>query len=152
MPGRNNRKINELERKQNGQQMDMGASFPVSENGTTYQMTIQDLIDLVGEGSSGLSTTVKKFDTDFQVGQNTNVYVFLIDATNSDVKALLPLATQAPNKVFVFKRIDNTGNNVYIQGSSGNTIDGESLYSIPAQYASVTIASYNDNPAGWYIL
>ena len=103
MPGRNNRKINELERKQNGQQMDMGASFPVSENGTTYQMTIQDLIDLVGEGSSGLSTTVKKFDTDFQVGQNTNVYVFLIDATNSDVKALLPLATQAPNKVFVFK-------------------------------------------------
>lgn len=152
MSGRNNRKINELERKQNGQQMDMGASFPVSENGTTYQMTIQDLIDLVGEGSSGLSTTVKKFDADFQVSENTNVYVFLIDATNSDVKAYMPLPTQTPNKVFIFKRIDNSSNSVVIQGSQAYPIDGETSYLLSAQYVSVTLASYNDNPVGWYIL
>lgn len=155
MPGRNNRKINQLERKANGQQMGTGAAFPVSENGTTYQMTIQDLLDLLGEGAGGLNTTVKKFsDAEVLVASNADVFTFLLDATNNDVKVVLPHAVLNGNKMYVFKRVDNSENQVMIQGSAiGNTIDGDNSILIHSQYESKTLVSYSESdPTGWFIV
>ena len=153
MPGRNNRKINQLERKQNGQQMAMEAAFPVSESGTTYQMTIQELIDLVGSG--GLSTSVKKFsEAEVLVANSPDVFTFLLDAANNDIKVVLPNAALNGNKMYVFKRVDNSENQVLIQGSAiGNTIDGENSVLIHSQYESKTLVSYSESdPTGWFIV
>ena len=60
----------------------------------------------------------------------------------------IPLSS--PNAEIVIKKIDSTANNVYVQASGSETIDGSSAVTITTQYEAIKIAT--DGGGSWYIL
>ena len=84
----------------------------------------------------------------YTIVNGTDVVV-LADASSGNVTVTLPLASASTGYRFDIKRIDSSGNTCAIARSGSDTIDGQTSYSIPVQYTSVSVIS---NGSGWYIL
>jgi hypothetical protein len=75
--------------------------------------------------------------------------VILVNASSGAVTAGLPPASSVPGKVYVFKKIDVTGNSMDIAGDMSDTIDGNSTITTGIQYEAFTIVSDGSN---WHII
>lgn len=75
--------------------------------------------------------------------------VILADASGGAITVGLPPAAGALQQVFYVKKIDSSSNAVTIDPYGSETVDGETTYTLGAQYSSVCI--YCDGNA-WYTL
>lgn len=78
-----------------------------------------------------------------------NDTVILGDASGGNVVITMPLASIASGYRFCIKKTDSSANNVIIDRSGSDTIDGSNSATITVQYASVTVVSDGSN---WYII
>lgn len=76
-------------------------------------------------------------------------YTILVDASGGAVTINLPAANTATRRIYVVKKIDAAANNVTLDGSGAETIDGAATQIITTQWASYTIQS---NGTAWFIL
>jgi len=74
--------------------------------------------------------------------------VILMDATNSIVTCSLPPAIPSYKKVYHIKKIDSSGNKVYILPDGTDTIDDDGGMDISTQYTSLSMIASGTN---WYI-
>jgi hypothetical protein len=130
--------------------------FPVSsaDGASTYKVSMNDLSQYLDENSDFLYVKVKEFKGEIvNHAQELNTYVFLLNAVDNNITVSLANAGLNSNKVFIFKRLDNSQYTVKLQGSPGNTIDGQEEFIIVEQFQSVTIVSHeSETITGWYIL
>lgn len=75
--------------------------------------------------------------------------VYLADATSGSVVALLPSANTNQFALAHVKKVDSTGNYVYVRASGTNKIDGSAEYMFNAQYTSMQVVC---NGTNWFIL
>lgn len=84
------------------------------------------------------------------ITSNTNLVnpsgIILINAANNDVDITLPSATDAYR--YLIKRIDDSGNTVRVLAFSGQTIDGDPLKIITAQWVGLHLIS---NQTNWFL-
>jgi hypothetical protein len=72
--------------------------------------------------------------------------VYSCDATSAAFAATLPPAATVPGRVYVFKKIDSSGNAVTVTGNGAETIDGSNTVALSTQWAKVMIVS---NGTSW---
>ncbi len=77
-----------------------------------------------------------------------NHILVLVDA-RSAVTITLPAASDNEGTVYIFKKIDSSGNSVTIDGYENETIDGEQTVVLNLQFAYVTVACDGDE---WFII
>jgi hypothetical protein len=75
--------------------------------------------------------------------------VIFADATSGSVTITLPAAASFAGYRFYIKRIDNATNTCTVSRSGGDTIDGQTSFTIDQQYTAVMVVS---NGSAWYIL
>lgn len=75
--------------------------------------------------------------------------VILADATSSAFSITLPTAVGRSGKKYFIKRINDGSNNVTVDTTSGQTIDGETSQVLTTQYETITVISDNSN---WHII
>ena len=75
--------------------------------------------------------------------------VYLADATSGSVVLLLPSAAANLYSTAQVKKVDSTGNYVYVRASGANTIDGSAEYMFNAQYTAMHVVC---NGTNWFIL
>lgn len=80
---------------------------------------------------------------------NASHYTLLVDATAGATTVSLPPAATYPGRVYVIKKMDASANNVVIDGSGSETIDGAATKTTNTQYAGWQIQS---NGTNWIIL
>lgn len=73
----------------------------------------------------------------------------LVNASSGIVTITLPLASGCPGREYHIKKIDSSSNNMVINTTGGNTIDGDSAIVTNIQYRAYTITSDGIN---WYII
>lgn len=95
---------------------------------------------------NGLGTPVRTVTAAYAV-DGTDCVV-LADATGGAFTVTLPRADQAKGRIFRIKRLNGGGNNVTVQGTTGN-IDGAGTNVLGAQYASIDLQS---DGANWFLL
>lgn len=78
----------------------------------------------------------------------TDTVVFA-DATSGNVTITLPAASGNAGYRFYIKRIDGSANTCTVSRSSSDTIDGQTSFTLDAQYTCVTVVS---NGSAWYII
>ena len=78
-----------------------------------------------------------------------NLDLLLVDATAGDVDVTLPAVAPGGTRLHV-KKIDASGNSVFLLGSGGALIDGDPQASTNVQYMTITVVS--DGSAWWTIL
>ena len=78
-----------------------------------------------------------------------NYSVILVDATSGEVTLTLPTVATSVGVKLDVKKIDSTENNVIIDGSGSETIDGVTTQTLSSQYENLTIVS---NGTEWFIL
>jgi hypothetical protein len=94
---------------------------------------------------TAVNIVTQSFQTpSFVMGEIT----YLCDATNGQIDVTLTKTMQHGQKLS-FKKIDDSANNVVITPESGATIDGDSSYTISAQYDAIQLVVQNDR---WYIV
>lgn len=76
---------------------------------------------------------------------NAEYFNALVDCTGGDIDLTLPSGASYANKEFNIKRIDNSGNRLFVIG----TIDGGTSTELASQYESITI-QYDGS--SWWIL
>ena len=79
---------------------------------------------------------------------NANHILVLVDA-RSAVTITLPTAASSEGVVYIFKKIDSSGNSVTIDGNGSEKIDGEFTIVLRLQYDYVTIAC---DGSVWHII
>lgn len=79
---------------------------------------------------------------------DTGYDTYLIDASGGSITITLPDITNITGLVFILKRTDTTANLVVVTGQSGQTIDNQTIISIPIN-TGITISSLNNV---WYII
>ncbi len=78
-----------------------------------------------------------------------NHILVIVDASSGAVKITLPSAEDSEGIVYIFKKIDSSGNSVTIDGNGNETIDGEQTVVLNLQFAYVTVACDGDE---WFII
>lgn len=80
---------------------------------------------------------------------NISVDVLLVDATSGPVNITLVSPGANPNKTFVIKKIDPTGNAVTLLPAGSETIDGAPNRVITTQFTSVKVIT---DGANWFVI
>lgn len=75
--------------------------------------------------------------------------VVLADASSSSMTITLPPALDFEGREFTIKKIDSSSNNVTLDGSGTERVEGSSTYDITGQYDSVTVISDGNE---WWII
>ena len=78
-----------------------------------------------------------------------NHILVTVDASSGAVTITLPAVSSNEGTVYIFKKIDSSGNSVTIDGYESETIDGEQTVVLNLQYQYVTIACDGDE---WFII
>lgn len=97
---------------------------------------------------NGLKTNVATKTTNATISGSE--HVILGNAAAGQIILTLPTVNSAANQQYIIKKIDSSSNKVIISGSTNETIDGNTGYSISTQYETLTVVS--DGSTGWYIL
>ena len=79
----------------------------------------------------------------------TNDDVILVDASSSTVTITLPSAVGVSGETYHVKKIDSTANNVVIESTGSETIDGELFKIITSQWTSLHLVS---NGTSWFVI
>lgn len=79
----------------------------------------------------------------------TNETILLCNANTGNITISLPNANAYNGQVLYIKKVDATGFQINITGTSNQTIDGESNKIINAQYTTMQLVAANGN---WHIL
>jgi hypothetical protein len=80
---------------------------------------------------------------------NTSDHTILGDTTGGAFTITLPTAVGRGGKIFIIKRISATGNNLTIDTTSSQTIDGATAVTLTSQYAGRVVQSDNAN---WHVI
>ena len=91
-------------------------------------------------------TTITFADTPYSLTDANDM--ILVNATGGVVNVNLPNGTTAFKKVYYIKKIDASVNNVDINGTGGDVIDGAGTQSLTTQWESVGIVPDGD----WFIV
>lgn len=78
-----------------------------------------------------------------------NHILVIVNASSGAVTITLPAVADNTGTVYIFKKIDSSGNSVTIDANGSETIDGEQTVVLNLQYAYVTIACDGDE---WFII
>lgn len=76
-------------------------------------------------------------------------HALLADCTSGVITFTLPAASTANGRIFYFKKIDSSSNNLIIQGNLVDQIDGANSFPITVQYGAVTLIG--DGSQFWII-
>lgn len=98
----------------------------------------------------GIRTPIATKTTTYTV--TVNDHTLLGDATSASMEFDLPDATTCAGQIFMFKKIDSSGNTVGLDPNGSQVIEGGSAgstYILSLQYEAVTIQS---DGAKWWIL
>lgn len=131
-------------------------------NGTTGKLLKDSLVyyDSINN-RVGVNTTspCSTFDTHGSIGAKCVVktanytaneeFGILVDATSADVTITLPSALAHEHRTYLIKKIDNSVNNVIIEGFGTETIDGELNKFLVEKNDAYTIAACN---GAWHVL
>lgn len=94
-----------------------------------------------------LATPIATKTTDYTITGSDSV--ILADATTAAFNVTLPTAASISGRQYTIKRINGGANNVTVNTTSSQTIDGSTSNVLSAQYASVTVVS---DGANWLIV
>lgn len=111
-----------------------GISQTLSDTGTAINVTLSQALPNIAT----VTTTYAVANTD---------YTILCDATGAGFTSTLP-ASPSTGKIYVFKKIDASGNTCTLS-SNGKNIDGSASYTTSTQNAAVQI-QYNGTT--WYVI
>jgi hypothetical protein len=136
----------------------IGGFFRASDANENYAIQLQDGSEQAGTGkilgntsNDGKATWVSRYGTNQQtVSTTTNIpdgdensYCYFVDTTAGDVTINLPpvtLPAHTPGRTFVFKKVLGA-NNVIIDGSGAETIDGIATFTLSTLQEAVTVQS-----------
>lgn len=76
-------------------------------------------------------------------------YLIIADATAGAITMTLPPAALVPGRIYAFKRINSGGNQVIVDPSGAETIDGAATHTLTPQWNALTIMS---NGVAWFKL
>lgn len=76
-------------------------------------------------------------------------YLIIADATAGAITLTLPPAALVPGRIYAFKRINSGGNQVIVDPSGAETIDGAATHTLTPQWNALTIMS---NGVAWFKL
>ena len=79
----------------------------------------------------------------------TSDYAILADSTAAAITVTLPAASTVTGRIFFIKRVNAGANNVVIDPSAAETIDGAATHTLSAQWARIEIIS---NGSAWFII
>lgn len=99
----------------------------------------------------GTTGSVNVTDT-VTVTTNTNLdaeTIILVNATSGATTITLPSASGYANKVYTIKKIDSSENEVTVDGTGNETVDGETTKTIAFQNTAMQLVS---NGTNWYII
>jgi hypothetical protein len=105
---------------------------------------------ITGEGvgkHSGLKLNTATKTTTYSI--LTSDYTIICDATSAPFNVTLPDAIANIYQIFVIKKINSIVNNVTVNTTSSQTIDGSLTYVLTTQYQSVIVQS---NGANWDVI
>lgn len=97
-------------------------------------------------GSLGLPTTVT---TSSNITLDSTYYTLRCNAVSNTITVNLPATSTCTGRIYNIKKIDSSANNVILDGSGTETIDGSQTVSIIQQYDSLTVQS---NGTSWDII
>jgi len=104
-------------------------------------------IDFAGYKASRLAVNVSsKSSSDTVLATDA---ILLADATSGAVTLTLPAASAVSGRVYNFKKIDSSSNNVTIARDGSDTIDGATSFVLDSQYEAITLVS---NGSNWFII
>ena len=86
---------------------------------------------------------------DMTSGTNADIHSLLSNNTSGSVTVALPTVASSDGRVYHIKKISAAANDVVIDGSDSETIDGALTYTLDIQYESVTLVC---NGAAWFIV
>lgn len=66
-------------------------------------------------------------------------HALLADCTSGVITFTLPPASTANGRIFYFKKIDSSSNNLIVKGNLTELIDGSNIFTISVQYGAVTL-------------
>jgi hypothetical protein len=95
-----------------------------------------------GSLAIGVSTTTEQITLSHE-------FTRLVDASGSTVTIDLPAAASCSGRIYVIKKIDNSGNAVTVDANSTEVIDGATTYSLASQWKYVKVQS---NGTAWYVI
>ena len=76
-------------------------------------------------------------------------YLLICDATAGAITMTLPPAALVPGRIYVFKRVNSGANQVIVDPSGAETIDGAATHTLTPQWNALTIMS---NGVAWFKL
>ena len=125
-------------------------------DGTTVDFSVTAGTSVTAEVKDASITENKRSRTiETVTSDQTNSYAYkdvtLIDASSNNVTLTIPSSTSA-GRLMIFKRIDESANNVIIQRNSTDTIDGSVSFQLYHKYETVTVISDGGTPTKWYIV
>lgn len=121
------------------------AAYQLAESGSNLASVAYALAQL-GTVASGVLQTANITNGTTAVVTNT---VYLADATSGSVVAQLPAASASRQFHAYVKKVDATGNYVYVRASGANTLDGTSEKFFNVQYTAIHVVC---NGTNWFIL
>ena len=79
-------------------------------------------------------------------------YSIPCNATSAAFTVTLPQAVDCPGRIYIIKKIDNSGNAVTVQGAGSEPIDASNTYVLGTQWKYVVVQSTGSAITGWYII
>jgi len=117
--------------------------------GTAVRRDSQGNIVVVQASASELKSTgtvtLKRTAKTSVFTAGTDGYYYACDATSAAFAANLPPAATVPNRIYVFKKIDSSGNAVTVTANGAETIEGSGTVALSSQWAKVTVISNGSN-------
>jgi len=111
------------------------------------KLALENRIATYLQGGGATRGTYRSVETTGNV--QSGDYLLLCDSTAGAVTVTLPPAALVPGRIYVFKRINASANNVIVDGYASETIDGATTYTLSSQWAGVTVMS---NGTAWFII
>ena len=133
-----------------------GTSYGVSGSGSVALTTSPTFVTpILGTPTSGTLSNCSGLPLQSQ-STKTSAYtvtstddVILADTTSAAFSITLPTAVGIGGKVYTIKKINSGANIATVATTTSQTIDGQTSYSLSAQYSGVSVIS---NGANWFII
>lgn len=114
----------------------------------TQTVTGQKSFNNITTFNSGMRTSLINRTSDQTLAAATPV-VNLCNATSAPIAITLPAAAVGGGQMYTIKKTDVSANNVTVQTTSGQLIDGSTTYVLGLQYQSVTVVS---DGSAWHVI
>lgn len=133
----------------------LGDEIKVTIDDSTINFTSTDGNGAIQVKDAGITEAKRSRTIETVTSNQTNSYAYkdvtLIDASSNNVTLTIPSSTSA-GRLMIFKRIDQSANNVIIQRNGTDTIDGSVSFQLYHKYETVTVISDGGTPTKWYIV